>query len=346
LYLDFDWLRALFALNLSLEVSMAIKKPKYIFSKETQRFEPHQVPMRRKVLHIVGIISGIIVSAAIIVALAFRFLGSPKEREMREELWTLQEKYSLLRKDLKRIDRNLNQLQERDNDIYRVIFEAEPLPNEIRNGRVDERDLEKRLEPFGNVELLDAMEDKLEQLEQRLSLQHTSFDSIAQMINNKEEMLQSIPSIQPVSNKQLKRIASGFGYRIDPIYKIGKFHAGLDFSAPQGTPIYATGQGTVEISRYSSGGYGNEIWIKHGYGYRTHYAHMIKRKASEGQKVKRGQVIGYVGSTGKSTGPHLHYEVERKGTKVDPIHFFFNDLATSDYERMVKLSQASNQSFD
>ncbi len=325
---------------------MAIKKPKYVFSKETQRFEPHKVPTRRKVLHALGIISGIIVSAAIIVALAFKYLGSPKEQEMRQELWSLQEKYDLLTKDLKRVDRTLTQIEERDNDIYRVIFEAEPLANEVRNGFIDQRDLEKRLQPYGNIELLDAMEDKLEMLEKRLTIQNNSFDSIVSMIENKEQMLQSIPSIQPVSNKQLKRIASGFGYRIDPIYKIGKFHAGLDFSAPRGTPIYATGDGTIEVARYSTGGFGNEVWIKHGYGYRTHYAHMVKIKASQGQKVKRGQVIGYVGSTGKSTGPHLHYEVERKGTKVDPIHFFFNDLATSDYERLVKLSQAGNQSFD
>ena len=159
-------------------------------------------------------------------------------------------------------------------------------------------------------------------------------------------MLASIPSIQPVSNKQLNRIASGFGFRIDPIYKIGKFHAGLDFSAPAGTPIYATGNGIVDESSYSSSGYGNNVWINHSFGYRTHYAHMIKLNCKTGQKIKRGQVIGWVGSTGKSTGPHLHYEISYKGKKVDPVHFFFQDIKTEDFERMVKTASTSNQSFD
>jgi murein DD-endopeptidase MepM/ murein hydrolase activator NlpD len=176
--------------------------------------------------------------------------------------------------------------------------------------------------------------------------QDSSYSAIKQWIENKQEMLTSIPSIQPVSNKELDRIASGFGFRIDPIYKIGKFHAGLDFTAPTGTPIYATGNGTIDLAEYNPSGYGNHVWIKHGYGYRTHYGHMVKIKVHNGQQVSRGEVIGWVGSTGKSTGPHCHYEVEKNGEKIDPIHFFYNDLKAEEFERMVQIAQAGNQSFD
>jgi murein DD-endopeptidase MepM/ murein hydrolase activator NlpD len=193
---------------------------------------------------------------------------------------------------------------------------------------------------------LQALDQILITLKQRLLIQADSYDTIQRFIESKQEMLASIPSIQPVSNKHLERIASGFGARIDPIYKIMKFHAGLDFTAPVGTPIYATGSGTVEIAEYDTGGYGNHIWIRHGYGYRTHYSHMVKLKAGKGKKVARGEVIGWVGNTGKSTGPHCHYEVEKNGEKLDPIHFFYNDLKAEDFERLVKIASANNQSFD
>lgn len=325
-----------------------MKKVKYIFSKESQRFEPIRLSLKTKLLRLFALLSAILVSASIIVAIAFRFLASPKEQKMRTELNVLQEKYDLLKNDLKHSERKLRDLQKRDNDIYRVIFEAEPLPEEITKGldAMDEKDFEERLKPYDNALILKQMQHRIQILKKGMLAQEKSFDSIIKMIENKKELLSALPSIQPVSNKDLSRIASGFGFRIDPIYKIGKFHAGLDFTAPQGTPIYATGDGKVELSEYSSGGYGNEIWINHGYGYRTHYAHMVKRKSNVGEIVKRGETIGWVGSTGKSTGPHLHYEVERRGQKIDPIYFFFNDLGAQDYERMIKLSQAGNQSFD
>jgi murein DD-endopeptidase MepM/ murein hydrolase activator NlpD len=239
-------------------------------------------------------------------------------------------------------------LENRDNNVYRVIFEADPLPDSIRNGRIviDERALEKRLSPFNNETLVIQLEESMQALKNKLKYQQKSYDTLQRFIEQKQEMLASILSIQPVSNKQLERIASGFGARIDPIYKIMKFHAGLDFTAPIGTSIYATGNGTVESADYPESGFGNHIWIKHGYGYRTHYCHMVKMKAKPGQTVKRGEVIGWVGSTGKSTGPHCHYEVEKGSEKLDPIHFFYNDLKPEDFERMVKMAAAGNQSFD
>lgn len=318
------------------------KKVKYIYSKENQQFEPHKVSIWTKLLRAFGLLSAVAVSAWIIVALAFKYIGSPKEKRMQQDVAMLKSKYKLLRKDLGQTQAKLTELRQRDNEIYRVIFETDPLPElSFEKNKV----VEKRLFESSNEEIIASVEDKIDNMEQQIAMQRSSYDSLVSLIENKEKMLASIPSIQPVSNKNLKRIASGFGYRIDPIYKIKKFHSGLDFTAPRGTPIYATGDGEIEQANYSRGGYGNQIWINHGYGYRTHYAHMVKLKKTSGT-VKRGEVIGYVGSTGKSTGPHLHYEVERRGTKIDPIHFFYNDLAVADYDKMLEMARRPNQSFD
>lgn len=325
-----------------------MKKVKYYYSTKTQQFEPLQLPWWKWALRIFGILSAILVSAAIIVALAFRYLQSPNEKRMSMQLNQLQERYDILRKDLRQAQDELKQLEKRDNEVYRVIFEADPLPDRVRQGNIkmDEKELDKRLSPFNNEELLKQLQQSMAQFHQRLKIQQCSYDTLQKFIEKKQEMLASIPSIQPVSNRQLERIASGFGIRIDPIYKILKFHAGLDFTAPTGTPVYATGEGVVESADYQAGGYGNNIWIRHGYGYRTHYAHLVKLKSVVGQKVQRGEVIGWVGNTGKSTGPHLHYEVERNGEKIDPVHFFYNDLKAEDFDRMVKMAEAGNQSFD
>jgi len=323
-------------------------KTKYIYSQETKEFEEHKLPFRSKLLRLFGILSALIASSVIIVAIAFKFIGSPKEKRMQAQLEHLQEEYDDLSDKIDASQEELSLLQKRDNEVYRVIFEADPLPSNISDGfnSANTLAIEEALASYGNDKLLKNIENKIEQIDERIKKQSASYDEILKIAGNKEELLLKIPSIQPVSNKSLKRIASGFGYRVDPIYKIGKFHGGLDFAAPQGTPVYATGNATVEVSEYSRGGYGNRIWLNHGAGYRTHYAHLVKRKVKKGQKVKRGDVIAWVGSTGKSTGPHLHYEVERKGELIDPIHFFFNDLGPGDYERMVKISRGGNQSFD
>ncbi|HEY8919917.1 MAG TPA: M23 family metallopeptidase, partial [Chitinophaga sp.] len=180
----------------------------------------------------------------------------------------------------------------------------------------------------------------------RIKSQEKSYTEIDELVKNKQKMLASIPAIQPVANKDLKRIASGFGYRIDPIYKTVKYHAGLDFSAPSGTPIYVTGDGVVEEAALSDVGYGNHVVVRHGYGYKTLYGHMLRTKVKAGQTVKRGDVLGWVGSTGKSTGPHCHYEVMKNGEKVDPVYFFFNDLSPEEFDRMLKIARSGNQSFD
>jgi murein DD-endopeptidase MepM/ murein hydrolase activator NlpD len=195
-------------------------------------------------------------------------------------------------------------------------------------------------------ELVVSIAQTLDNLKNRIAAQNTSYGQINNLINNKEKLLAATPAIQPVSNKDLSRIASGFGYRIDPIYKTVKMHAGLDFTAPQGTPIYSTADGVVKVAGRSDGGYGNHVVINHGYGYETLYGHMYRIKARTGQRVKRGDLIGYVGSTGKSTGPHCHYEVHKNGQKLDPVYFFYNDLSPQQFDQLLKRASASNQSFD
>ncbi len=301
-----------------------MKKVKYIYSTATQQFEPLEISLGKKILRVFGFICATIVTASIVVALAFKYIGSPNEKKMRQELALIQEKQEELQKQINNQAEQLQELEKTDNEVYRTIFEVKPLDKKTRNGNIhiDETLLAKKLAPLDNKALFENVQQQIQLLKNRIQTQATSYDTLKKYISNKQQMLSSIPSIQPVSNKDLTRIASGFGGRIDPIYKFEKFHAGLDFTAPQGTPIYATGNASVDVAEYNTSGYGNNIWLNHSYGYRTHYCHMLKITVHNGQHVKRGQVIGYVGSTGKSTGPHCHYEVEYKGEKIDPIHFF------------------------
>ncbi len=293
-----------------------------------------------------GFVSAAIVTALIIVAIAFRFLDSPKEKQMRSELVTMQEKYLLLQRQMQFLGNQVADLEQRDNDIYRSIFEAAPLPDSIRLGKVYSS-VDWDQYKFRNTdELVSEVHKEIASLGSRIAHQKSSYDTLQKMVQSKENMLASIPAIQPVSNKTLDHVASGFGYRIDPIYKTPKMHTGLDFAAAMGTPVYATADGAVSDASFDDGGYGNHVIINHGYGYETLYGHMVRIKVRRGEKVKRGQILGWVGSTGKSTGPHLHYEVIRNHQKINPVHYFFNDLSASDYERMVKIAAANNQSFD
>jgi len=302
--------------------------------------------MQTKILRIVGFISTAMFSAAIIVAIAFRFLDSPKEKIIRDNLAEMEDRYRLMQDQLRHMDEQITQLEDRDNNVYRSIFETAPLPDSIRNGK-SEKEIENHDFAYHETdELIATLTMQTSTLKHRIEVQQRSYDTLQKLVMNKEKMLASIPAIQPISNKNLEHIASGFGYRIDPIYKTPKMHTGLDFAASIGTPIYATANGIVSNCSYDDGGYGNNIIVNHGYGYATLYGHMVRIKARVGEVVKRGQILGYVGSTGKSTGPHLHYEVIRNGKKIDPVHYFFHDLNAADYERMIHIAAASNQSFD
>ena len=271
---------------------------------------------------------------------------SPKERRMKRELDNMAIQYDLMNGKLDQLANVLSDIEKRDDEIYRTIFEAGPIPNEVRTAGFGGANRYKNLEGFSNSDLLIDTRKKLDQIANRAYVQTKSFDDVVEMARDKEQMLASIPAIQPVANKDLKKMASGYGYRIHPIYKVRKFHTGTDFSAPTGTPIYATGDGMVSTYKRSRAGYGNHIIIDHGYGYQTLYAHMSKVDVKRGQKVKRGDVIGYIGSSGRSTAPHLHYEVIKDGRKINPINYFFNDLSPEEYEKMLELSSHSNQSFD
>lgn len=323
-----------------------MKKVKYYYNTHTLRYEKAVTPLRVKLLRVFGFVAASLVTASLIAYFAFRFVGSPREKmlelqnkEMREDYYQLIEKASVL-------DQQMKELETRDNDIYRAIFEATPIPDSARAKKI-ETELEiAKIEQISSEKLVGSVAATLDNLVQRIGAQEKSYEEVNQLVKDKERLLAHTPAIQPVSNKNLKRIASGFGYRIDPIYKTPRLHPGLDFTAPQGTPIYATANGKVEVAGNLGDGYGRHVIINHGYGYKTLYGHMVRIKARVGQSVKRGEVIGWVGSTGKSTGPHCHYEVIKNGSPIDPIYFFYNDLTPAQFDRILKQAAASNQSLD
>lgn len=319
---------------------------KYYYNTQTHRFEKLEVPFRVRLLRVAGFLSAALVIALIIVAAAFRFLESPRERLMRQDYAILESRYRQLQAEINAINKSLVELEQRDNQIYRSIFETSPLPDSVRRGKTYSAINWTQYRFLSSEELISGMRAAIQSLRARLSLQNRSYDTLQRLIASKEQMLAAIPAIQPIANRSLDFVASGFGYRIDPIYKTPKMHTGLDFAAPMGTPIHATANGKVVFTGYEEGGYGSHVIVDHGYGYETLYGHMVRIKVRRGQLVKRGETLGWVGSTGKSTGPHLHYEVIRNKEKINPVHYFFNDLTAIDYDRMVRMSTAANQSFD
>lgn len=323
-----------------------MKKVRYYYNTHTSKYEKLVVPLRTKILRVLGFISTAIVTSVIIVSIAYRFVSSPGEKRLRQELMEMQEAYDALNARMNAAGAELGELEKRDDNIYRTIFEAHPLPDSAREKELASAKEYRQLQNYADNELVMNAAATLSKMEYRIRVENTSYNEIDKLIKNKQKMLACIPAIQPVSNRDLSRLASGFGYRIDPIYKTVKFHPGLDFAAPIGTPVYATGNGTVEFSGFDDSGYGNHVILNHGYGYESLYGHLVKVKVHRGQQVKRGQVIGWVGSTGKSTGPHCHYEVIKNGEKMDPVYFFYNDLSPQQYERMLKLAASGNQSLD
>jgi murein DD-endopeptidase MepM/ murein hydrolase activator NlpD len=323
-----------------------MKKIKYYYNTHSLRFEKLVTPLRVKLLRIFGFIAAAIVTAFIIVTIAYKYFPSANERILLEQNNNLKDDYAVLQKRVAELELQMAELENRDNNVYRSIFEATPIPDSIRIQQMEKNKEVQLVQGLSEEALIKSLGTQLNKLSLRTAYMDKSFEELNGMLKNKEKLLAAIPAIQPISNKNLNRIASGFGYRIDPVYKVQKFHAGLDFTAPQGTPIYATADGTVKEAGFSSGGYGNNVVINHGYGYETLYGHMYKIKARSGQKVKRGEVIGYVGSTGKSTGPHCHYEVHKNGQPVDPVYFFYNDINPAQFDRLLKLAASNNQSFD
>lgn len=313
-----------------------MKKIKYYYNTNTLRYEKLVTPLRVMLLRFFGFIAAALVTALILVSIAFRFIPSPEAKLANTRYQNMKENYDALNNKVELLQQEMAALENRDNQVYRSIFEANPLPDSARAKLIEQKKEVEKVEAMNDEALGNELAKTLNNLSARVAYQFDSYNDIERLIKNQGEKLASIPAIQPVSNRQLDRIASGFGYRIDPVYGTPKMHKGLDFTAPQGTPIYATGNGVVRLAGYVDGGFGNHVIINHGYGYETLYAHMVRIKARGGQRVKRGELIGWVGSTGKSTGPHCHYEVHVNKNEVDPVYFFYNDLTPEQFDRLLK----------
>jgi murein DD-endopeptidase MepM/ murein hydrolase activator NlpD len=323
-----------------------MKKIKYYYNTHTLRYEKIVTPLRVKLLRVFAFIATAVVTAGIIVAVAFQYIQSPNEKRLAQQNADLRDDYSVMQQQVQQLQQKMNDLEKRDNDVYRAIFESTPIPDSARLKEMEKNKEIKLVQAMSEAELVKSMTSQLNGLILRMAFQSKSYADIDGMVKNKQKLIAAIPSIQPVSNRDLTRIGSGFGYRIDPVYKTTRMHAGLDFTSPIGTPIYATADGVVKEAGFVTGGFGNHVVINHGYGYETLYGHMYRVIARAGQQVKRGQVIGYVGTSGKSTGPHCHYEVHRSGVPVDPVYYFYNDLSPEQYNRILKLASQKNQSFD
>ncbi len=323
-----------------------MSKVKYRFNTKSLTYEKVKVTFRERFWRVTSYFAIGLVFATVTILLAYKFLDSPKEKMLRREISALQLQYDLLNKKMDETQTVLYDLQDRDDNIYRVVFESEPIPRSVRQAGFGGTDRYAVFESYDNATLLKNTTERLDRITKQLYIQSKSYDEVVKLAKNKEKMLASIPAIMPINNKDLGRPPGGFGWRTHPIYKTPEFHAGMDFAAEQGTPIYATGDGVVQEADANSQGYGNQVVINHGFGYQTRYGHMSRLNAKVGQKITRGQLIGYVGSTGLSTAPHVHYEVIKNGEPVNPIHFYFNDLTPQQYQVLLELSSKSTQSFD
>jgi murein DD-endopeptidase MepM/ murein hydrolase activator NlpD len=322
-----------------------MKKIKYFYNTNTLRYEKLSTPLRIRLLRFFGFLSALMVSSGIVIYLYSKFGPKPKNPEnARYEI--MKDDYKILKTKLNNIEEQVAVLEKRDNEVYRSIFEQNPLPDSARAKLIEKKKELEKVTGLSDETLAKEIAGQLNNLDARIKYQMGSYVGIEKLIQNQGEKIACIPAIQPVSNKELTKIASGFGFRIHPIYGIAKMHNGLDFTAPQGTPIYATGNGQVTTAG-PGGGAGNHVIINHGYGYETVYMHMVSIKTTVGATVKRGEVIGWVGTTGASTGPHCHYEVHVNTIPVDPVYFFYNDLNAEEFDRMLKIAATgSAKSFD
>ncbi len=320
-------------------------KKKFYFNSETLDYEEIQINLAYRLKQVLfHAMSGIFLGL-LFFFLFVSIIKSPREKEISLQKSRMEGQYKALQGQMSDIQGILTDLQQRDDNLYRVVFQAEPIPYEVRRTANTNADYYEQLLRMTNSQIVVETTKKLNELKKQLYVQSKSYDEIVVLAQNKEKMLEAIPAIQPVANKDLTRVASGYGMRMDPIYHSRRFHAGMDFTAPTGTDIYATGNGRVLSAGWQQG-YGNCVEIDHGFGYVTLYAHMHTISVNAGQTVNRGEVIGLVGNTGKSTGPHLHYEVHYKGEIMNPQNYYFLDLTPEEYDKMVQLSNNAGQMFD
>ena len=294
--------------------------------------------------------TGIYILAGVVIGILFlyfflTFFPSPREKQLLRERASLESQLEVLNSQVDQMQVVMTDLQQRDDNLYRVLFGAEPIPLSVRQGAQRKIDYYEQLAQMTNSELAADLSLKVDLLEKEIYVQAKSYDEVAQMAKEQEIRMENIPAIQPVMNKDLKRVASGYGMRIDPVYHVRKFHQGMDFTAPTGTEVFATGNAKVDFAGWKQG-YGNTVILDHGYGYKTLYAHLYKILVRKGQKVRRSDIIALVGNTGKSTGPHLHYEVRLNNKPVDPRNYYFYDLSPEEYDQMIQLSNNFGQMLD
>lgn len=324
------------------------KKVKYYYDTESLAYKKIKIKKAKKFGYVALFLlsSGLFGFICFVVLLNTPYFETPKDRLQAREIENYKLRYSILNRKMDQIDDVLGTIEERDNNLYRVYFNSSPIPNEQRKAGFGGINRYKDLEGYNNSELVISTSKRVDVISKQLAIQSKSLDEILNLAKDKEKLLAAIPAIQPVKNEDLKRMASGFGYRNDPFTKIRKFHAGMDFSAKQGTPVYATGDGVIERADNAMSGFGNLMIVKHGFGYQTYYAHLSKYKARVGQVVKRGDIIAYVGSTGRSEAPHLHYEVHKDGEVINPINFYYGSISAEEYIAISKIANQENQALD
>jgi murein DD-endopeptidase MepM/ murein hydrolase activator NlpD len=319
---------------------------KYKFNPESLNFVRIRLGIGEILLRFLAYFIGSVIVAGIYWIIFASFFDSPKEKMLQREIQQLTIQYDLINREMGNVENILDDLQKTDDNLYRTIFEAEPIPVTLREGGVGGVNRYKSLEGYENSNLIIETVNRLDKIRRKVYLQSKSFDDLIGLAKNKEDMLRSVPAIIPISGKDLTRVASGFGLRIHPIYKIIKFHYGMDFTAPPGTDVYATGNGVVSSVQSSQRGLGKNIIIDHGFGYSSTYGHLSNFNVRVGQKVQRGDIIGFVGNTGTSIANHLHYEIKLNGANVDPVNYYFEDLTPAEYERMIEIASKTGQSFD
>tara|TARA_B100001057_G_scaffold249148_1_gene249428 strand:- start:957 stop:1934 length:978 start_codon:yes stop_codon:yes gene_type:complete len=325
-----------------------MSKVKYYFDPETLSYRPIEITNKKRLSNFILFLlaSFTFGLSSLLIFLNINWINTPSEINQKRALDNYELQFNILDKKLKQIETVIANIEERDNNIYRVYFEASPIPEEQRKAGFGGVNRYKDLEGYDNSELIINTAKRLDILSKQTVVQSRSLDEIERLAANKAELIEAIPSIQPVKNQDVTRMASGYGYRIDPFTKKRRFHYGMDFSARKGTPIYATGNGTVKRADNRSSGFGKHIRIDHGFGYVSLYAHLSKYNARRGQKVKRGDIIGFVGNTGRSRGPHLHYEILKDNKKINPLNFYYGNLSQKEFDAILIQSRQENQSMD
>jgi murein DD-endopeptidase MepM/ murein hydrolase activator NlpD len=325
-----------------------MSKVKYYYDPDTLSYRKIEPQKSRKYRNIFFFVLGSALFGllGLTILLNTNLLNTPRELSLQREVKNYELQFELLNRKMAQMEQVLGNIEDRDNNIYRLYFEANPIPEEQRRAGFGGVNRYRSLEGFNNSEMIISTTKRLDIIQKQMVIQSKSLDEITKLAGEKEKLLAAIPAIQPIKNQEMSRMASGYGWRSDPFTKARKMHWGMDFTAPKGIPIYATGDGKVTRADNNSSGYGKHIRIEHGYGYMSLYGHLSKYNVRRGQKVQRGDVIGFVGSTGRSEAPHLHYEVWKDGERINPINFYYGSLSAGEYEEMLKYATQENQSLD